>query len=111
MARQKMYFKWDMPTSIVEIVKAICADYARRERVIKFGTATGSILERYVELNGAINTALQDIEVGLRDTILKDIQQGRGYYFSAAQELICKSGYYNRKRKLIYDIAVSLSLL
>lgn len=111
MAKPKKYLNWEIPTSVVEIVKAICADYYRRERIIKFGTATGSILERYVELNGAINSALQDIEVGLRDTILKDIQQGRGYYFSAAQELICKSGYYNRKRKLIYDIAISLSLL
>lgn len=31
MARQKMYYKWDIPTSIVEIVKAICADYERRD--------------------------------------------------------------------------------
>lgn len=111
MAKPKKYLKWEIPTSVVEIVKAICADYDRRERVIKFGSVTGATLERYVELNGAVNDALQDIEVGLRSTILKDIQQGRGYYFSAAQDLICKSGYYNRKRKLIYDIAISLSLL
>ena len=111
MARQKMYFKWDMPTSIVEIVKAICADYDRRERAIKFGNVAGDVLMKYVELNNVINNALQAVEVGIRTELLRDIQNRRGYEHSAAVLIIAKNTYYNRKRKLIYDIAKDLRLL
>lgn len=111
MARQKMYYKWDIPTSIVEIVKAICADYERRERAIKFGNVTGDVLMRYIELNNVINNALQEVEVGIRTELLRDIQNRRGHEHSAAALMIAKNTYYNRKRKLIYDIAKDLSLL
>ena len=111
MARQKMYFKWDMPTSIVEIVKAICADYDRRERAIKFGNVAGDVLMKYVELNNVINNALQAVEVGIRTELLRDIQNRRGYEHSAAALIIAKNTYYNRKKKLIYDIAKDLRLL
>ena len=46
MARQKAYFKYDIPTSVVDIVKTICVDYNRRERAIKYGTITGEVLAR-----------------------------------------------------------------
>ena len=94
MARQKMYFKWDMPTSIVEIVKAICADYDRRERAIKFGNVAGDVLMKYVELNNVINNALQAVEVGIRTELLRDIQNRRGYEHSAAALIIAKNTYY-----------------
>jgi uncharacterized membrane-anchored protein len=111
MPKPKLYFKWDIPTSIVDIVKAICADYDRRERTIKFGTISGAVLERYIELNNAVDKALQDVEIGLRNYLLSDIRYNRGYDYSDAQEIIAKNTYYNRKRKLIHDIAIELKLL
>lgn len=111
MSRQKMYFKWDIPTSVVDIVKTVCADYDRRERMIKHSAITGAVLERYVELNSVIDRALEDVEVGIRRSMLGDIQKGRGYDFSAASPFLAKNTYYQRKRKLIHDIAQGLSLV
>ena len=111
MARPKMYFKWEIPTSVVDIVKMVCADYDRRERMIKYSTITGAVLAKYVELNAIIDKALEDIEIGIRRDMLEDIQQGRGYEFSAASPFLAKNTYYQRKRKLIHDIARGLSLI
>ena len=111
MSRQKMYFKWEIPTSVVDIVKTICADYGRRERMIKHSAITGAVLDRYVELNSIIDKALEDVEVGIRRDLLEDIQKGRGYDFSAASPFLAKNTYYQRKRKLIHDIAEGLSLI
>lgn len=111
MPKPKLYFQFDIPTSVVEIVKTLCADYNRREQAIKYGNVTGSVLARYVELNAIINTALEEVEVGIRQDILRDIQSRRGYDFSPCSYCISKNTYYKRKKKLIYDIAKSLSLV
>lgn len=111
MAKQKMYFKYDIPTSVVEMVKAVCLDYNRRERAIKYGTITGEVLDKYIMLNASVDKALEEIEVGIRKEILDDIGNKRGFQFSAASMLISKDAYYRRRRKLIYDIAKELALL
>ena len=111
MARQNLYFKYDIPTSFVDIVKTVCADYNRRERAIKFGTITGDVLDCYIKLNSIVDKALEEVEVGIRRDMLSDIQKRRGYDFSSAALIISKNTYYRRKRKLIYDIAKELALL
>lgn len=111
MGRQKSYYKYEIPASIVEIVKTVCADYDRRERAIKYSSITGPVLERYVELNGIIDMALEEIECDVRRDLLKDVSSGRGYNFSAASPFFAKNTYYQRKRKLIHDIAKGLCLL
>lgn len=111
MPKPKMYFQFELPSSVVEIVKTICADYDRRERAIKHGNVTGVVLERLVELNAIIDAALEDIEIGVREDMLRDIQNRRGYDFSPASYCISKNTYYKRKKKLIYDIAKNLALV
>lgn len=111
MARVKMYFKWEIPTSVVNMVNSICADYERRERAIKYSSITGPVLAKYIQLNSVIDDALNDVEVGIRGAILRDIAEGRGYNRSHTQGLASKNTYYRRRRKLIHDIAKSLSLL
>ena len=111
MARQRMYFKWEIPSSVVDIVKTVCADYDRRERAIKYSAITGAVLARYVELNAIIDKALDDVEIGIRRYLLDDIQLGRGYDSSQASPFLAKNTYYQRKRKLIHDIARGLSLI
>lgn len=111
MSRPKKYCQYELPTSVVEIVKTLCADYFRRERAIKYGNVTGAVLDRYIELNANIDTALEDIEIGIRMDMLRDIQCRRGYDFSPASYCISKNTYYCRKKKLIYDIAKGLALV
>lgn len=111
MAREKMYFSWEIPTSVVCMVNAICADYERRERAIKYSNITGAVLARYIELNSVIDNALQEVEVGIRADLLRDIADGRGYNRSPTQCVVSKNTYYRRRRKLIHDIAKELSLL
>lgn len=111
MAREKIYFSRDIPASVVNIVKTVCADYDRRERMIKHSSITGTVLEKYVEWNAIIDKALEDVEVGIRRSLLEDVQHGRGYDFSATSPFLAKNTYYKRKRKLIYDIAQGLLLI
>ena len=44
MPKPKLYFQFELPSSVVEIVKTVCADYTRRERAIKYGNVTGAVL-------------------------------------------------------------------
>ena len=109
--RKKEYFAYEIPTSTVRVVTSICADYNRREAAIKHSAVTGAVLARYVELNNAVDVALYDVEPGIRDLMLRDVADGVGYNRSAVACQLSKNAYYRRRRKLVYDIAVNLSLL
>ena len=111
MSRKTTYFQYKLPSSVVNVVKCIIIDYNRREGAIKHSAITGAVLERYIELNSAIDKGLSDIETGIRTYMLEDIIHGVGYERSQVQPLMSKNAYYRRRRKLIYDIAVELSLL
>ena len=111
MARQRIYFKWEIPSTVVKIVNSICADYDRREKIIKYSTVTGAVLEKSIELNAIVDKALEDIEPGIRKEIISDIAEGRGYYRSGCFVIMEKNAYYRRRRKLVHDIAVTMSLI
>ena len=76
------YRKWGLPNSVVAIVRAMCVDYDRRNVAIKYNTVSDDVLKSYRELNGIINEALEEIEVGIRRDVLNDIILNRGYNFS-----------------------------
>lgn len=111
MSREKEYFKYDIPTSVVCLVQAVCADYKRREKIIKRGNACGDVLAKYILLNGTIDRAMSSVEAGIRADMLEDIAARRGYTKSRTQLIVAKNTYYRRRRKVIYDIAKDLSLL
>ena len=111
MARRKFYCNWEIPTSVVRIVYSICADYDRREKAIKLATAAPDAIEQMKLLNLAVDMALEQIEPAIRRDILSDISDGRGYNKSVCCVIMEKNTYYRRRRKLIYDIAVSMKLL
>ena len=110
MARPRVYDTFDTPHGVSAIVKAICADYNRR-RVALGGDLPDNVREHYSTLNAAVESALGEIEPGIRSAILADIVKGNGYDVSAATYYLAKNTYYRRKRKLIHDIAVSLNLI
>ena len=112
MSRNKTYEKCNIPQTVKNIVAAICKDYYRRRRFIqsKVQAENEYLMQRYIELNTAIESALAKIEPGISKDILNDIIVGRGYQYSKAK-CLSKDAYYRRRRKLIFDIAKSLSLL
>ena len=111
MSRRRMYFAWEMPTGVVDVVRAICADYTRRSVALTQDAIPEHVREVYARLNEAIEAALSDVEPGLRKTLLDDVGRHRGYDFSKISPYVAKNTYYNRKRKLVHDIARSLSLI
>lgn len=112
MARPRLYRKWNVPENVVDIVKAVCADYDRRKRAIRASLLTAEVSEEYIRLNNAIDSSLdENIEEALREYILTDIQLNRGYESSPASPYYAKNTYYQRKRKVIHDIAKSLYLI
>lgn len=111
MARKKIYYDWHIPSSVVKIVTAYCADYDRRAKLISDVNTTECCLNQYKLINSIIDKALDDIEVGIRRDMLYDISLGRGYFKSNCCVFIDKNSYYRRRRKLVHDIAVYLHLI
>ena len=110
MSRRKEYFRYEIPKTVVDVVRAVCADYKRREQAIKYSTVTGNVLQSYIQLNNVIETALTDIEPGIRNALFEDVCQRRGYDKTPAVE-IYKNGYYRRKKQFVYRVAIGLNLL
>ncbi len=93
----------------MELVKALCADYPRRKRLIdcKFRTkTTEEDVQRLKEINEKIDKALECVDEGLREYILYDIANGNGYNKSMASPYIRKDSYYAQKNKAILQIAL-----
>ena len=97
MGRPKTRYEYEIPGAVVEIVRGICADYER--------------LERYLEFNTAIDFALSLCDVRVREYLVSDIAEERGYAFSQCSLDIAKNTYYENKRKFIYHVAIKLSLI
>ena len=111
MGRPKKYYEWELPKSVVEVVRGVCADYERRENAIKFSSITGPVLNRYIELNGAVDEALSDIMPNLQREIIRDVAENIGYDFSQCSNYVSRRIYYLKKRKFIHDVAEKLFLI
>lgn len=104
--------RWRIPSSVVDIVKAVCQDYDRRDRAIKRPSEIDvSVLEEYKALNDIINHALECVECGMRATLLYDVCHNVGYDYTQISPFIAKNTYYDRKRRLIHDIAKGMHLV
>ena len=111
MSKKKIYYDWQVPFSVVKIVNALCADYERREKLIKSENISDECRRNVSRINAAIDSALEDIELGIRKELLLDITYGRGFLRSACCVFMNKDSYYRRRRKFVYDIAVNLNLI
>lgn len=108
MSRHRRFERWEIPGTVVAIVKTMCADYDRRAIVIQSAQEANA---DYVRINGAIDRGLSCSEEPVRRFLLEDIGSGRGYWYSPASALLSKNAYYARKKQIIHDIAVELRLL
>lgn len=111
MARPVVFEKHDMPKAVVIMVKAICADYKRRCYILRNRKTPEEIKERCIEFNKAVEKAITEVEEGIRKDLINDIATNTGYERSEIQYFISKEAYYNRKNKIIWDIAKELRLL
>lgn len=109
--RPRKYYDWTIPRSVVTVVRAVCADYERRRIAIEKKVVDDRVREEYVRINNVIDAALDDVEIGIRFTLLEDVVSGKGYEGTIASPFLAKNSYYNRKRKLVHDIAVGLNLI
>lgn len=111
MARPRIYYDYELPSEVVQIVRGIVADYERRENAIKFSNVSGDVLSRYVEFNRAVDTALSVVDKNIRDDIMKDVALNRGYDFSLCSVHVSKCTYYLKKRQFIFSVANELNLI
>lgn len=103
--------RYTIPASAARLSEAVCGDYYRRATAIRSGIVSGAALDVCMHLNIAVETALEGLENGVRSEMLKDVALGRGYNKSNLGAFMAKNTYYDRRRKLIYDIAKGLNLV
>lgn len=111
MGRNKIYFKYDDPITVVRIVEAIVSDVPRKERVINYSSERPELLANYIEINSIIQEAVAKFEPTLCRAIMNDIIDHIGYEKSNAAMYASKGAYYRRKRMFIHDVAVALMLV
>ena len=111
MSKPRVYYRWQIPTSVVEIVRAVCADYDRRRVALRRDDLPDGVRDMYAKLNKAVEDALADVEEGIKAHILNDIGKRRGYDYSSAMPYLAKNTYYHRKHKVVHDVAVALALI
>lgn len=111
MARLKVFDQYRIPKTVVQIVRAHCADYERREYALKNIVLPPETEESYRRTNEIIREALLPCEEQLRKDILNDIADCRGYDKSRTAVTISYHAYYRRKTKAIFDIAKKLNLI
>ena len=109
--RPKLFVKHTIPHCVVQVVRAHCADYQRKENALKDSNLSPEIRRNYETVNASILESLEEIEEMCRSDFLADIADNRGYEKSRINWLFSKTAYYNRKDKAIYDIAKKLNLV
>lgn len=113
MGRKKLYDnKIKHPYSLVHTIEAIIEDYPRRDRIIRFSSASKETTSEYRRLNDIIDTVIAETsEPELAKIVKNDIVERIGYDKSRAHMLASKCTYYNLKRKIIHCVAVKLHLV
>lgn len=111
MPRRRVYYRRELPSTVVSVVTKLCADYDRRVKVISSVETEPLVQVRCAELNQIIDSALALVDVGIRQELLNDIGRKRGYEFSVLAVCMAKNTYYNYKRRVVYEIAKGLCLI
>lgn len=106
-----MYDEILIPAELDKILIALCADYQRREEIIRRKSAPYNVIMEYRFLNYRIMNATIEI-AGSRDAIsfIKDIGENVGYADSELW-LLSETIYKERKREVKLNILKRLSLM
>ena len=52
MARRKIYYRYEVPSTVVSIVKGICSDYTRRKKAIRDNLIEEKLVQRVCNRRG-----------------------------------------------------------
>ena len=110
------YNQKNLPKDVKDEVQSICAGYYRRKRIatlrLSLLTAPPSEeLKAFMSWNEKIDKALEFIEKGLKDYILNDIANGKGYWSSMASPFLTCNAYYSRKNQAFENLAKEFNLV
>ena len=111
MTKHSKYHKRTMAQSVLGVVRAQCLDYDRRARLLLDPCLPEDMKESFTALNRVIDIAMEKLDVGIRDTLFRDVQLGRGFHHSPVSALISKNAYYARKWDFVRDVAEGYSLI
>ena len=100
-----------LPKTLTVLIIGICVDYERRRRALQEEPLREQVRNTYLELNRAVEKALEEVEPALRTDVLGDIAEGISYWHSSASLIISRNGYYRRRRRFLFDIARELCLV
>jgi hypothetical protein len=109
--RPKQYYKYQLPTGVVKVVQAQCADFERKRIALKNGGISDEVRKAYEEINAIISEALEEVEEACRKDFLKDIAENHGWNKSSINWMLSQGAYYNRKWKVVYEIARKMFLI
>ena len=111
MTKHSKYHKRTMSQSVLGVVRAQCLDYDRRARLLLDPFLPEDIKESFTALNLVIDNAMKKLDSGIRETLFRDVQLGRGFYHSPVSALISKNAYYARKWDFVREIAEGYLLM
>ena len=97
--------------TLEEVVRALCADYDRRNECIEQKTVSRRVRMEYAYINARMLEAAHSVcgsEIGTG--FIEDIGRGRGYAKSDLAECFSEKLYKTKKTEVIMSIARSLHL-
>lgn len=100
---------YKLPSTVVALVEALCADYWRRERALRGGVDDIVLRAEFIKLNAAVDQAMDEVELSVRESLLSDIGSKCGYRRSRLSLIMSKPAYYRRKGDVIRKVAKNLN--
>lgn len=96
--------------SVKKIVHSLCADYARRAKLLHTGRLPMRKAAAYATLNAAIDNAIDMHTVPAeRHLMMQALQDRRGYV--EHKDIRGKNQFYKRKSLIVEEIAKSLDFI
>lgn len=99
-----------LPPGLELMLVGLCADYFRREEVLRAGSVGFRLRMEYAYLNARIHDAARELceDEGEARLFIREIGEKRGY--AGSETLLSESVYKQRKREIRYAILRKLHL-
>lgn len=97
------------------LVQALCGDFKKRAADIERAVKPERVLEKYICLNDAITSALDEVCAGESEKIklmfLDALGDRRGHNWSPLCTIISPTAFYERKYRIMLAIARNIDIL
>lgn len=97
--------------TLIGLIRALCADYERRKRLVRAGKVSRRVRMEYVYINSRIFDAASEVSgIHLADTFIKEIGDSTGYARSSI-DCMSEATYKKYKADITAGIAKKLHLI